>query len=61
MTTKGQFLEQAPPSTTKVDASGSGNNPDAKPQTPKEESWWSKASPGYTAHWAWPALYPACL
>jgi hypothetical protein len=45
MTTKGQFLEQAPPSTTKVDASGSGNNPDAKPQTPKEESWWSKASP----------------
>ena len=45
MTTKGQFLEKAPPSTTKVNADGKGSNPSTAPQTPKEESWWSKASP----------------
>ena len=45
MTTKGQFLEKAPPSTTKVSANGSGSNPSTGPQTPKEGGWWGKASP----------------
>ncbi len=45
MTTKGKYVEQAAPSTTQVAADGSGANPAVIPETPKEASWWGKASP----------------
>lgn len=45
MTTKGKFLEQAPPSVLKVAANGSGANPPVTPETPEEGGWWKAASP----------------
>ena len=45
MTTKGKYIEQAAPSATKVAADGGGANPGTMPETPKEETWWKKASP----------------
>ena len=45
MTTKGVILEQAEPSTTRVEADGSGANPPLTPETEAEASMWEKASP----------------
>ncbi len=45
MTTIGKFIEQAPPSMSKVTADGSGANPAIAPETPQEEGWWKAASP----------------
>ena len=45
MTTKGVILEQAAPSTTRVEADGSGANPPLTPETEAEASMWEKASP----------------
>ena len=45
MTTKGQFIEKAAPSTTHFEDDGQGANPPVTPETPQEESMWQKASP----------------
>ncbi len=45
MTTQGKFIHKGAPSTTKVNADGSGANPEVAPETPKEKSWWQVASP----------------
>jgi hypothetical protein len=45
MTTKGQFIEKAAPSTTQFKDDGKGANPPLQPETPQEESMWKKASP----------------
>jgi hypothetical protein len=45
MTTIGKFIEQAPPSMSKVTVDGSGANPATAPETPQEEGWWKAASP----------------
>lgn len=45
MTTKGVILEQAAPSTTRVEPDGSGANPPLMPETESEQGMWEKASP----------------
>lgn len=45
MTTKGVILEQAAPSTTRVEPDGSGANPPLMPETEAEQGMWEKASP----------------
>lgn len=45
MTTKGVILEQAAPSTTRVEPDGSGANPPLMPETEAEQGMWAKASP----------------
>lgn len=45
MTTKGVILEQAAPSTTRVEPDGSGANPPLVPETEAEQGMWEKASP----------------
>lgn len=45
MTTKGVILEQAAPSTTRIEPDGSGANPPLMPETEAEQGMWEKASP----------------
>lgn len=45
MTTKGVILEQAAPSTTRVDPDGRGANPPIMPETEAERTMWQKTSP----------------
>jgi len=45
VTTKGVILEQAAPSTTRVEPDGSGANPPLMPETEAERGMWAKASP----------------